>query len=89
MRATLEWNEKELISLDNELKILNDYLELEVLRFDDKFRFEIECDDELRECASIPPMIIQPFLENAIKHGFRGMEKDRLLELKIKEDGKL
>ena len=87
MRATLEWNEKELISLDNELKILNDYLELEVLRFDDKFRFEIECDDELRESASIPPMIIQPFLENAIKHGFRGMEKDGLLELKIKEKG--
>jgi tetratricopeptide (TPR) repeat protein len=87
MRATLEWNEKELISLDNELKILNDYLELEVLRFDDKFRFEIECEDQLRESASIPPMIIQPFLENAIKHGFRGMEKDGLLELKINEDG--
>lgn len=88
MRSTLEWNDKELIPLADEIQIQTDYLELEQLRFDDKFHFEVICPQELKESVLIPPMVVQPFLENAIVHGFRHMERDGHLVVEVKEEGK-
>ncbi|GAB3893361.1 hypothetical protein GCM10028803_07400 [Larkinella knui] len=70
MRLILENSRQEWVTLASELEQLQLYLELEQLRFGNKFDFSIETDPALsQETVSIPPMIIQPYIENAILHG--------------------
>lgn len=84
MRNTMENSNKDFVTLDNELEQLKKYLELEHLRFQDKFDFKINVDPELDpERTMVPNMIIQPHLENAIWHGLRYLETKGLLELEV------
>ncbi len=70
MRLILENSSKEFIPLETEIEILQKYLTTQKLRFEDRFEYRIDCDDELiDEGGMIPPMITQPFIENAIEHG--------------------
>ncbi len=70
MRLILENSPKEYIPIETEIEILNKYLQIQKLRFQDRFDFEITADDALfDESAILPPMITQPFIENAIEHG--------------------
>ncbi|MDP4684960.1 MAG: tetratricopeptide repeat protein [Crocinitomicaceae bacterium] len=70
MRLILENSPKEFIPIETEIEILQKYLETQKLRFEDRFDYSIECEDILfEEGAVIPPMITQPFIENAIEHG--------------------
>ncbi len=70
IRLVLEQSQSESISLDQELKMLDLYIELEQLRFERPFTYNIEVDAELRELnIKIPGMLVQPFIENAIWHG--------------------
>lgn len=70
MRLILENSPKEFIPIRTEIEILNKYLETQKLRFEDRFQFFIEADDDIvDEFAIIPPMITQPFIENSIEHG--------------------
>lgn len=70
MRLILENSPKEFIPLDTEVEILQKYLETQKLRFEDRFEFDIHVSEEINtEYAMIPPMITQPFIENAIEHG--------------------
>lgn len=70
MRLILENSPKEFIPLDTEVEILQKYLETQKLRFEDRFEFDISVSEEINtEYAMIPPMITQPFIENAIEHG--------------------
>lgn len=70
MRLILENSPKEHIPISTEIEILEKYLEMQKLRFQDRFDFEIHADEILfEEDAIIPPMITQPFIENAIEHG--------------------
>jgi len=70
MRLILENSSKEFISLETEVEILQKYLETQKLRFEERFEYSIDCSEELLfENAVIPPMITQPFIENAIEHG--------------------
>jgi len=70
MRATLENSRSPVISLDQEIETLENYLALEQFSRNNSFDFEILVVDDLdREALQIPPMLIQPFVENAIKHG--------------------
>lgn len=56
--------------METEMEILSKYLAMQKLRFQERFEYEIEADDELiAEAAHIPPMITQPFIENSIEHG--------------------
>lgn len=72
MRQTLESTYTELIPLDQECSYLTNYLELQLLRFPDLFTYEITIDAAITTLQlSIPPMLIQPFVENAIEHGFQ------------------
>jgi two-component sensor histidine kinase len=70
-RMILEMSGKEMVSLDDEIKALRFYLELEQARFaDDDFQYEFIIDEQLEtELIQIPSMMIQPYVENAIKHG--------------------
>ncbi|MCW4470487.1 histidine kinase [Flavobacterium sp. MFBS3-15] len=89
MRNTMENSNKDFVTLGNEIENLTQYLELEHLRFKDKFDFEILVDDELdRETLWVPNMMLQPHLENAIWHGLRYKEGKGILKLSFKPDGK-
>ena len=86
VRKTLENASKEFIPLGEELEYLNYYLELEKMRFEGQFNTKLEIDPELPlETTMIPPMIIQPFIENAIKHGLLRLDKVGTLKLFVKK----
>jgi tetratricopeptide (TPR) repeat protein len=69
MRLTLEYSKESLIPIDKEIESLQNYLELEQLRFNHKFNFNIRKSPEIEDDVALPPLIIQPFVENAIIHG--------------------
>jgi ligand-binding sensor domain-containing protein/anti-sigma regulatory factor (Ser/Thr protein kinase) len=70
IRLVLDQSQSESISLDQELKMLNLYIELEQLRFERPFSYEIIVDEELADNnIKVPGMLVQPFVENAIWHG--------------------
>jgi len=72
LRSTLESSREDYILLEEEIKSLKNYLNLQLLRYTGKFEYSIEIDEEIDiENAIIPPMLIQPFIENAIEHGIR------------------
>ncbi len=82
MRKILEFSESENILLHEEMEMLNDYLELEKLRFGDEFMYEINSSNELNAAkVFIPSLIIQPFVENAIKHGLLHKKGAKKLDL--------
>jgi len=86
MRTVLNNSNNESITLDEELKSLEIYLSLEHSRFPDKFDYQLNVDTGLdtRE-INVPPMLIQPYIENAIWHGLRYKEAKGNLEVKLAE----
>jgi two-component sensor histidine kinase len=88
MRKILESSKGKFISLHEELQILKLYIGLEKVRFDHIFDYKIEVDPNINQESRIPPMIIQPFVENAINHGLFNL-KDRkgLLKIEFKAQG--
>ena len=70
MRLILDNSRSEWILLENELKALELYIQLEVVRFDEVFEYELILDPGVDIATTyVPPMIIQPYVENAIWHG--------------------
>lgn len=69
MRLILESSKNELIPFKNEIKQLKLYVRLESMRFEDKFDFIFDIDEEIDPDFHMPPMFVQPFIENAINHG--------------------
>lgn len=69
MRLTLEYSKESLIPIDKEIEGLQNYLELEQLRFNKMFEFSITKDPDIEDDMAIPPLLLQPFIENAIIHG--------------------
>ncbi|WP_395043620.1 tetratricopeptide repeat protein [Flavobacterium sp.] len=69
MRLTLEYSKQSLIPIDKEIQSLDNYLELERLRFNNKFDFTITKDPAIEDDLALPPLLLQPFVENAIIHG--------------------
>ena len=85
MRKILEASDKEKITLSEEIELLTLYLELEKLRFGANFSFEIKLDSQLdSDAVLIPAMMIQPFVENAIKHGLLHKTGDKKLSVEFK-----
>lgn len=84
MRLILNSSRENMVPLKDELDALTLYLELEQLRFDNKFDFSILCDEEIdTEFIAIPPMLIQPYVENAIVHGILHKEGRGRITLSI------
>lgn len=69
MRLTLEYSKESLIPIDKEIESLQNYLELEQLRFNQVFNFSITKSVEIEDDMALPPLLLQPFVENAIIHG--------------------
>lgn len=86
LRSLLNFAEKNFIRLDEELKILSMYTELESLRFDESFKWKITTDENLAgEEVFVPSLMVQPFAENAIWHGL--LHKEGKKELSIHFSG--
>lgn len=87
MRLVLENSQEDFIPLQKEQEILALYLKLEHYRFRDKFEYEIETDKDINiEAIEVPPMLIQPYIENAIWHGLRYKETKGKLSLHLRQD---
>ncbi len=89
MRLILENSKHDLISLDKEVDTLTYYLELQQLRFKGVFTYEIRIAPAIdKDFMMVPPMLLQPFIENAIEHGFKDMEEQGLLRIGISQTSK-
>ena len=85
IRKVLNNSEKEEVSLAEELEMINQYLNLEKLRFD--FEYTISVDHEVdTHNTMVPSMLIQPFVENAILHGLQNKTDDRKLRVEIEKE---
>lgn len=83
-RNILNMSNKEFISLNEEIESLNDYLELEKMRFTDTFDYQFVVDKKLDlDKIQIPSMLLQPYVENSIKHGLLHKKTNRKLELQF------
>lgn len=90
MRYILENSRKTFVPVEDEINTLKLNMELEQLRFDNRFGFEIVIDEKIdRENTFIPPMLIQPFVENAIIHGLSNKQGDGKLKVGLKPEGEL
>lgn len=88
MRNMMQNSNKDFTPLSTELEQLKEYLDLEQMRFQDKFVYRIEVDDSIdAESVSVPNMLVQPYLENAIWHGLRYRESKGVLLLSIQRKG--
>lgn len=72
IRSSLKYSRLEFIPIDQEVEFLTNYLNIETLRYPERFTFEISVKDLLvEEEIKLPPLVIQPLCENAIKHAFK------------------
>jgi sensor histidine kinase YesM len=84
MRAILANSEHKLVSLEDELHALKLYLEIEAMRFNQEFQYTIVVDRSIHKShVFIPPLLIQPFVENAIWHGLLPKVSERRLDIRI------
>jgi len=82
MRSILRASGKKTITLQEEINMLQEYLTLEALRFGNEFQFQINAEHDVDTYTlDVPPMIIQPFVENAVKHGLLHKAGDQKVEI--------
>ncbi|WP_367390328.1 two-component regulator propeller domain-containing protein [Lewinella sp. LCG006] len=88
MRSTLYHSRASKITLSDEIDNLQHYLALEQFRMGDRFSYRIEIPETLEvDLIEIPPMLLQPFLENAVHHGMRNKEGDGQISVTFAEEG--
>jgi len=87
VRKTLDFSREEFIDIDEEVELLKIYLDLESLRFNEEFEYSIKVEN----CVDImvPPMLVQPLVENAIKHGLLHKDGSKKLEIRFELKDKL
>lgn len=84
IRKVLQYSEEKHITLEEELQLCKTYLEMEKLRFEKSFSYRLEVAPAVdTSFIKVPPMILQPFLENAIWHGLMHKDGDRQLNLMV------
>ena len=86
MRKSLQYTRLDFITIQEEMSFLKDYLELEMMRFPDKFQYTINIDEQLEDDhIMLPSLLLQPILENSVKHGFKETKTDGLIEIEVLE----
>jgi LytS/YehU family sensor histidine kinase len=85
LRTILTYSKENTISLSKELDAIRLYLDVELGRFESNFFYSIEIDEEIEvDSIQIPPLLLQPYIENAIIHGLRNSEKtEKILKIDI------
>lgn len=99
-RAILNNSREEFITLQEDIETIENYLKIQQMRFENSFDYEIIIDDIIdTDNVQVPPMLIQPFVENAVVHGFKDisykghieveyLKKDDSIKVIIKDNGK-
>ncbi|MCS3799401.1 two-component regulator propeller domain-containing protein [Niastella sp. OAS944] len=89
IRQTLDFSSKPEISLEEELDYLTNYLELEKTRLEDSFAWQVHIDKTVNPADYyIPPMILQPFVENSVRHGLRfRRDKNGIVTISVHREG--
>jgi tetratricopeptide (TPR) repeat protein len=99
VRQILDNSTQEFIPLEKEIDAIENYLELQKVRYRDLFDYRIDVDEDIDpETVQVPPMLAQPFIENSIEHGFKNkgskgnlsirfISYDSLLRVEIEDDG--
>lgn len=86
IRMTLNNSRESEVMIEQEIAVLSKYIELEKMRFKDRFNFKVTISLTHSELQRyVPPMLIQPFVENAIIHGFKGLDREGKLEVNFKQ----
>lgn len=84
IRQNFNFTHKETIGLDEELDALFNYIETQKMRFGDKFKYQIEVMEDVDTAeVKVPPMLLQPIVENAIEHGLKQKKSGGLLQLNV------
>jgi len=87
VRMILQNSQASLITLESELESLGLYLEMEALRFNYHFNYKISVPEDLDiEVLKVPPLILQPYVENAIWHGLMHKEEKGQLDIEISQE---
>jgi tetratricopeptide (TPR) repeat protein len=90
MRMILENSEQKEIPIADDLKALELYMQLEALRMNNKFDYQIDVDEDIdQENTLIPPLILQPFVENSIWHGISKKQDNGKIWIHIKKEGNM
>ncbi|WP_316804170.1 sensor histidine kinase [Pedobacter nototheniae] len=90
LRSSLELSRERLVPLSEEIAALENYLSLQQMRYDDAFQYEInEPVNDDTGVIMIPPMLMQPFVENAIIHGIDANSKEGNVSVHFKIDGQI
>jgi ligand-binding sensor domain-containing protein/sensor histidine kinase YesM len=85
MRFILSHSQQSFVPINDEIKAMSIYLDIEQLRFDNKFSYSFSIDPAIdTEFVEIPPMIIQPYIENAIIHGILNKENNGIIKISLK-----
>lgn len=84
LRLMLENSREQMVELENEVIALDNYIQLQTLRFKDQFDYIINIAPDIdSETIKIPPMLLQPFVENSIEHGIRNIEHKGFIRIDI------
>ena len=70
-------------TIEEELEMVKNYLDIQILRFENRFKYDIEIDKDVDTNWRIPKMTIQNYIENAVKHGLKNKKSDGLLQIGI------
>lgn len=84
MRLILEHSEKKEVLLSDDLKALELYMQLEAMRLNNKFVYQIHVDESInKDVILVPPLLLQPFVENSIWHGIAPKKGDGVIDITI------
>lgn len=85
IRLTFDMTQRERISLREELDVLSSYIDVQKMRFQDRFIFKVDIDSDIDIYNyMIPTMLLQPLVENSIDHGFKDIDYQGVLTLEVK-----
>jgi sensor histidine kinase YesM len=85
MRSILYNSREEFVIVEKEITMISNYLELQQIRFNNLFSYSIDVDPDIKvKKTLIPPMLAQPFIENAVEHGFKDIDYPGILNVSFK-----
>ncbi|WP_410877803.1 histidine kinase [Myroides sp. DW712] len=85
IRHILELNRRDLVPLSEDLQAVENYLQIQQMRYNHRFSFTLDVQHTAVDEVLIPPMLLQPFIENAIEHGFQQLDYQGELTLTIEQ----
>jgi signal transduction histidine kinase len=86
LRTSLARTRAAAVTIDDELSVVRDYLEIQALRMDDRLTWEVEIAPGLGD-ARVPPLLVQPLVENAVLHGIEPRAEGGAVRVSVLEDG--